>query len=35
MTQAEDVKTALDQLVAAFGHLDIAFNNAGGRDHGG
>lgn len=29
VTQAGDVKAALDELVATFGHLDIAFNNAG------
>jgi len=29
VTQADNVKTALDKTVAAFGHLDFAFNNAG------
>ena len=29
VTRSGDVKAALDQLVAAFGDLDIAFNNAG------
>jgi NAD(P)-dependent dehydrogenase (short-subunit alcohol dehydrogenase family) len=29
VTQAEDVKAALDQLADAFGGLDVAFNNAG------
>jgi NAD(P)-dependent dehydrogenase (short-subunit alcohol dehydrogenase family) len=29
VTQAGDVKAALDELEATFGHLDIAFNNAG------
>jgi NAD(P)-dependent dehydrogenase (short-subunit alcohol dehydrogenase family) len=29
VTQAGDIKAALDELVATFGHLDIAFNNAG------
>lgn len=29
VTRAEDVKAALEQAVAAFGHLDVAFNNAG------
>jgi NAD(P)-dependent dehydrogenase (short-subunit alcohol dehydrogenase family) len=27
--KADDVKAAVDQAVAAFGHLDVAFNNAG------
>src|SRR3954468_16031099 len=29
VTRAEDVKTALDEAVKAFGRLDFAFNNAG------
>ena len=29
VTRAEDVKTALDKTVEAFGRLDFAFNNAG------
>jgi NAD(P)-dependent dehydrogenase (short-subunit alcohol dehydrogenase family) len=29
VTRAEDVKTALDKAVEAFGRLDFAFNNAG------
>ncbi len=29
MTRTEDVRSALDQAVEAFGRLDIAFNNAG------
>jgi NAD(P)-dependent dehydrogenase (short-subunit alcohol dehydrogenase family) len=29
VTRSEDVKVALDKAVDAFGHLDIAFNNAG------
>jgi NAD(P)-dependent dehydrogenase (short-subunit alcohol dehydrogenase family) len=29
VTRTEDVKTALDKAVEAFGRLDIAFNNAG------
>src|SRR5688572_22159457 len=29
VTQAEDVKAALDEAVEAFGRLDFAFNNAG------
>jgi NAD(P)-dependent dehydrogenase (short-subunit alcohol dehydrogenase family) len=29
VTLAEDVKTALDKTVEAFGRLDFAFNNAG------
>lgn len=29
VTQAEDVRAALDQLAGTFGGLDIAFNNAG------
>ena len=29
VTRAEDVKTALDRTVEAFGRLDFAFNNAG------
>lgn len=29
VTRTEDVKTALDQAVEAFGRLDFAFNNAG------
>jgi NAD(P)-dependent dehydrogenase (short-subunit alcohol dehydrogenase family) len=29
VTRSEDVKAALDTAVNAFGHLDIAFNNAG------
>jgi NAD(P)-dependent dehydrogenase (short-subunit alcohol dehydrogenase family) len=29
MTQAEEVKAALDKTVEAFGWLDFAFNNAG------
>ena len=29
VTQTDNVKTALDKTVAAFGHLDFAFNNAG------
>jgi NAD(P)-dependent dehydrogenase (short-subunit alcohol dehydrogenase family) len=29
VTRSEDVKAALHKLVDAFGHLDIAFNNAG------
>src|SRR5438874_12861837 len=29
VTQADNVKTALDKTVAAFGRLDFAFNNAG------
>jgi NAD(P)-dependent dehydrogenase (short-subunit alcohol dehydrogenase family) len=29
VTRAEDVKGALDKTVAAFGRLDVAFNNAG------
>jgi len=29
VTNSEDVKVALDQGVAAFGRLDVAFNNAG------
>src|SRR3954447_15645780 len=29
VTRTEDVKTALDKTVEAFGRLDFAFNNAG------
>jgi NAD(P)-dependent dehydrogenase (short-subunit alcohol dehydrogenase family) len=29
VTQSEEVRAALDQAVNTFGHLDIAFNNAG------
>jgi len=29
VTRAQDVKTALDKTVEAFGRLDFAFNNAG------
>src|SRR5881396_4242665 len=29
VTRAEDVKTALDKTIEAFGRLDFAFNNAG------
>ena len=29
VTQAEDVKAALEEGVASFGRLDFAFNNAG------
>jgi NAD(P)-dependent dehydrogenase (short-subunit alcohol dehydrogenase family) len=29
VTRSEDVKAALDRAVAAFGRLDVAFNNAG------
>src|SRR5881409_2171279 len=29
VTQTDDVKAALDKTVAAFAHLDFAFNNAG------
>jgi NAD(P)-dependent dehydrogenase (short-subunit alcohol dehydrogenase family) len=29
VTRSEDVKAALDKVVDTFGHLDIAFNNAG------
>ena len=29
VTRAEDVKTALDKTIEAFGRLDVAFNNAG------
>jgi NAD(P)-dependent dehydrogenase (short-subunit alcohol dehydrogenase family) len=29
VTRSEDVKAALDKAVDAFGHLDVAFNNAG------
>ncbi len=29
VTRAEDVKAALDKTMAAFGQLDVAFNNAG------
>jgi NAD(P)-dependent dehydrogenase (short-subunit alcohol dehydrogenase family) len=29
VTRTDDVKTALDQTFAAFGRLDVAFNNAG------
>lgn len=29
VTRAEDVKAALDETVAAYGRLDVAFNNAG------
>src|SRR5215218_170865 len=29
VTNAADVKAALDKTVAAFGRLDVAFNNAG------
>jgi NAD(P)-dependent dehydrogenase (short-subunit alcohol dehydrogenase family) len=29
VTRSEDVKAALDKAVEAFGHLDVAFNNAG------
>jgi NAD(P)-dependent dehydrogenase (short-subunit alcohol dehydrogenase family) len=29
VTSSEDVQTALDKTVEAFGHLDYAFNNAG------
>ena len=29
VTRAEDIKTALDKAVEAFGRLDFAFNNAG------
>jgi NAD(P)-dependent dehydrogenase (short-subunit alcohol dehydrogenase family) len=43
VTQSEEVRAALDQAVNTFGHLDIAFNNAGaeqkvkrdGRHHRG
>jgi NAD(P)-dependent dehydrogenase (short-subunit alcohol dehydrogenase family) len=31
VTSTEDMKGALDQTVAAFGRLDIAFNNAGAK----
>src|SRR6267154_2684814 len=27
--KSDDVKAAVDQAVAAFGHIDVAFNNAG------
>ncbi len=29
VTRAEDVKAALDKTIEVFGHLDVAFNNAG------
>jgi NAD(P)-dependent dehydrogenase (short-subunit alcohol dehydrogenase family) len=29
VTQGKDVSVALDQTIEAFGHLDVAFNNAG------
>jgi NAD(P)-dependent dehydrogenase (short-subunit alcohol dehydrogenase family) len=29
VTSSDEVKAALDQTIKAFGHLDIAFNNAG------
>ena len=29
VTRAEDVKAALNKTVETFGHLDVAFNNAG------
>ena len=29
VTRSEDVQTALNQAVGAFGRLDVAFNNAG------
>src|SRR5258705_6637893 len=34
VTQTDDVKTALDKTVAAFGRLDFAFNNAGIEEAG-
>jgi NAD(P)-dependent dehydrogenase (short-subunit alcohol dehydrogenase family) len=29
VTRSEDVKAALDKTIEVFGHLDVAFNNAG------